>query len=321
MNKVLYIVVPCYNEEEVLTETIKQISKKIHELIIKGKISIDSKMLLVDDGSKDSTWSQIESAHKNNSVCFGLKLSRNTGHQNALLAGLMTAKEHADMVISMDADLQDSIDAIDEMVDKFYEGNDIIYGIRNKRKKDTVFKRFTAETFYKIMSFLGAEIIYNHADYRLMSKKALEGLAQFKEVNLFLRGIVPLIGYNTDTVYYERAERIAGESKYPLKKMVAFAVEGITSFSIKPIRLITSLGLVVFMVSILMLAYSLARYFSGHVVDGWASIMVSLWAIGGAIILAIGVIGEYIGKIYLESKARPKYIIEKMLLDKRNGNR
>lgn len=315
MRETLYLVVPCYNEQEVLPETAKRLNKKLTSLIDTERISKHSKIVLVNDGSKDSTWEIITQLHDNNSLFLGVNLSRNKGHQNALLAGLMVAKEYADMVISMDADLQDDIDAIDEMVDKYYEGNDIVYGVRKKRETDTFFKRFTAESFYKIMKILGVETVYNHADYRLMSKRALEGLARFKEVNLFLRGIVPLIGYKSDIVYYDRSERFAGESKYPLKKMIAFAIEGITSLSIKPIRMITAMGLVVFIVSIIMLIYSLIQQFTGHVVVGWASIMVSLWAIGGATIFAIGVIGEYIGKIYLETKARPKYIIESLLIN------
>lgn len=313
---VLYIVIPCYNEQEVLPETAKRIKKKIASLIEAKRISELSKIIFVNDGSKDCTWDIITQLNESDSLFYGVGLSRNKGHQNALLAGLMVAKESADMVISMDADLQDDIDAIDEMIDKYNKGCDIVYGVRKKRETDSFFKRFTAETFYKIMRALGVDTVYNHADYRLMSKRALDGLAQFKEVNLFLRGIVPLIGYKYDVVYYDRSERFAGESKYPLKKMIAFAIEGITSLSIKPIRMITSMGLVVFIISIIMLIYSLVQQFTGHVVPGWASIMVSLWAIGGATIFAIGVIGEYIGKIYLETKARPKYIIENMLADK-----
>lgn len=313
---VLYIVIPCYNEQEVLPETAKRIKKKIASLIEAKRISESSKIMFVNDGSKDCTWDIITQLNESDSLFYGVDLSRNKGHQNALLAGLMVAKEYADMVISMDADLQDDIEAIDEMIDKYHEGCDIVYGVRKKRETDSFFKRFTAETFYKVMKALGVETVYNHADYRLMSKRALEGLAQFKEVNLFLRGIVPLIGYKSDVVYYNRSERFAGESKYPLKKMIAFAIEGITSLSIKPIRMITSMGLIVFIVSIIMLIYSLVQQFTGHVVPGWASIMVSLWAIGGATIFAIGVIGEYIGKIYLETKARPKYIIENILADK-----
>ena len=247
-----------------------------------------------------------------------MDLTRNRGHQNALLAGLMTAKDRADAVISMDADLQDDIDAVDAMVDAYHQGCDIVYGVRSSRKKDTFFKRFTAEGVYKLMNAMGAETVFNHADYRLMSKRALEGLAQFREVNLFLRGIVPMIGYRTGTVEYERGERFAGESKYPLKKMLSFAMEGITSLSVKPIRMITALGFVVFLISILMLIYSIVRWAMGETILGWASLICSVWAIGGLILLSLGVIGEYIGKIYLETKERPRFLIREVLED-RNG--
>lgn len=314
-SQTLYIVIPCFNEEAVLRETAKRIRFKINKLIVSGKISEDSKVLFVNDGSGDSTWDIIAELHSMNKLYYGVNLSRNRGHQNALLAGLMVAKEKADIVISMDADLQDDINAIDEMIDKYHEGNDIVYGVRNKRETDTLFKRVTAELFYKLMKALGADTVYNHADYRLMSRRALTGLSDFKEVNLFLRGIVPLIGYKSDIVYYERSERFAGESKYPLKKMISFALEGITSLSVKPIRMITIMGFFIFVISLFMLIYSLIQKFTGNVVEGWSSLIVSIWAIGGAIILSIGVIGEYIGKIYLETKARPKYIIEEKLTD------
>ena len=310
---ILYLVIPCYNEEAVLPETARQLLAKMNSMFDRGMISRESRILFVNDGSKDRTWEIIEELHASNSIYSGVKLSRNKGHQNALLAGLMTAKEKADMMISLDADLQDDVDVIDQMVEKYYAGNDIVYGVRSARKTDTFFKKFTAQGFYKIMQAMGVEIVYNHADYRLMSKRAVEGLAQFKEVNLFLRGIVPLIGYKSDVVTYERHERFAGESKYPLKKMLAFATDGITSFSIKPIRLITSCGILIFGVSILMLIYFLAVHFMGRTVAGWTSMIVSVWAIGGLQLLAIGIVGEYIGKIYLETKARPKYIIETVL--------
>ena len=313
MNNILYIVIPCYNEEEVLPVTAKRLKVKMNSLIEKRKISPESRVVMVNDGSKDKTWSIIKALHEEDPLFSGINLSRNRGHQNALLAGLMTVKDLADAVISMDADLQDDINAIDEMVDKFLDGCDIVYGVRSKRTTDSFFKRFTAESFYRLMNAMGANTVFNHADYRLMSKRALEGLAQFKEVNLFLRGIVPMIGYRTDTVTYERSERFAGESKYPLKKMVAFAMEGITSLSVKPIRLITGLGFVVFMVSIIMLIYIFVRFCMGATVAGWASVAVSVWAIGGLMLLSIGVVGEYIGKIYLESKARPRFIIEQFL--------
>lgn len=311
----LYLVVPCYNEEEVLPETSKRLSKKMSSLMEKGLISADSRVIFVNDGSKDKTWEIITDLHKQNKLFGGICLSRNRGHQNALLAGLMTVKDECDAVISMDADLQDDINAIDEMVEKYNEGYDVVYGVRSSRKKDTFFKRTTAQGFYKLMKAMGVETVYNHADYRLMSRRALDGLAEFKEVNLFLRGMVPLVGFRHATVTYERGERFAGESKYPLKKMLAFAFEGITSLSIKPIRLICTLGVLIFCVSIGMLIYSLIRHFMGHTIAGWASLAVSIWALGGIQLLAIGVIGEYIGKIYLESKQRPRFLISDYLND------
>lgn len=312
---ILYVVVPCYNEQEVLAETSKRLKEKYNSLIQSKKIDEKSRIVFVNDGSKDNTWNIIKELHRQDSVFSGINLSRNRGHQNALLAGLMTVKEHADVVISMDADLQDDINAIDEMLEKYMSGSDIVYGVRSKRATDTFFKRFTAESFYKIMNWLGANTVYNHADYRLMSKRAIEALSQFKEVNLFLRGMVPMIGYQTDVVYYERSERFAGESKYPLKKMIQFAVEGITSLSTKPIKLIMNLGLFIFLFSFVILIYSLVRHFMGDTVAGWTTIIVSIWAIGGLILLSLGIIGEYIGKIYLESKERPRYIIDEFLND------
>lgn len=311
----LYLVIPCYNEEEVLPETSKQLRAKMETLMAAGKISKESRIVFVNDGSKDRTWEIIESLHKENPLFQGIKLSRNKGHQNALLAGLMTVKEHCDMAISMDADLQDDINAIDGMLEKYAEGCDIVYGVRNARDTDTAFKRKTAEGYYKVMGLLGADIVYNHADYRLMSKRALDGLEQFKEVNLFLRGVVPMIGYKSDKVYYARKERFAGESKYPLKKMLAFAWEGLTSLSVKPIRMIMTLGSVIFLVSIAMLIYSVVRHAMGATLVGWTSTVVSIWAIGGLQLLAIGIIGEYIGKVYLETKQRPKFIVEEYLKD------
>jgi glycosyltransferase involved in cell wall biosynthesis len=312
-NDILYLVIPCYNEEAVLHETAKQLLAKMNSMFERNMISRESKIMFVNDGSKDRTWEIIEELHASNPIYSGVKLSRNKGHQNALLAGLMTAKEKADMTISLDADLQDDVDVIDQMVEKYYEGNDVVYGVRSARKTDTFFKKFTAQSFYKIMQAMGVDIVYNHADYRLMSKRALEGLSEFKEVNLFLRGIVPLIGYKSDVVTYERHERFAGESKYPLKKMLAFATDGITSFSIKPIRLITTCGFLIFAVSLLMLLYFLVVHFMGRTIHGWTSTIVSIWAIGGLQLLAIGIVGEYIGKIYLETKERPKFIIEEIL--------
>lgn len=269
--------------------------------------------MLVDDGSKDKTWSLIEQLVNDNEYFVGLKLSRNRGHQNAVLAGLMTAKDEADVVISMDADLQDDINAIDRFLEEYEKGYDVVYGVRSSRKTDTVFKRSTALTFYKLMQKMGVEVVYNHADFRLMSKRVLMHLADYKEVNLFLRGMVPLVGFKSTTVEYERAERFAGKSKYPLKKMISFALDGITSLSVKPIRMIFSLGLVIFIISLIMLIYALIRYIMGLTVAGWTSILGSIWLLGGIQLLAMGVVGEYIGKIYNETKARPRFIIETYL--------
>ena len=313
----VFLAIPCYNEQEVLPDTSKQLREKMNSLINSGKISDKSRIVFINDGSADNTWQIISELHSSDKIFQGIKLSRNKGHQNALLAGLMTLRDKCDAVISLDADLQDDINAIDEMIEKFINGCDIVYGVRSARKTDTFFKKTTAEGFYKIMSAMGVETVYNHADYRLMSRRALEGLSQYKEVNLFLRGIVPMVGYKTDVVYYERHERFAGESKYPLKKMLSFAMEGITSLSVKPIRMITSLGVIIFAVSIIMLIYFLVRLFMGATVLGWTSLAVSVWAIGGLQLLAIGVIGEYIGKIYLETKGRPRYIIETYLDDEK----
>ncbi len=320
MPDILYIVVPCYNEQDVLVETAKRLIKKVNCLIEAERISEKSRILLVDDGSRDKTWEIITELYSESRLISGIKLSRNRGHQNALLAGLMTAKDRADAVISMDADLQDDINAVDQMLDKYYQDYDIVYGVRSNREKDTFFKKSTALGFYKFMSFLGAETVYNHADYRLMSKRALEGLSRFKEKNLFLRGLVPLIGYRSDYVYYTRGERFAGESKYPFKKMLAFALDGITSFSVKPIRYITVLGFLMFLVSVALLAYSVIRWLIGASVLGWASLICSIWAIGGLIMLSLGVIGEYIGKVYIEVKDRPNYIIEEILDESREEN-
>lgn len=309
----LYIVIPCYNEEEVLPETSRRLKEKLTALQEAGRITADSRVLLVDDGSKDRTWELISKLHIEDPLFSGVKLSRNRGHQNALLAGLFCAKDRADAVISMDADLQDDIDAVDGFLEKFAEGAEIVYGVRSSRKKDTFFKKFTAEAFYKLMSFMGADVVFNHADYRLLSNRALNGLFEFKEVNLFLRGIVPMVGYKSDVVYYERNERFAGESKYPLKKMLAFAFEGITSLSIRPIRLIISLGTIMLLFSVAMLIYFLVQHALGHTVAGWTSLIVSIWAIGALQLISIGVIGEYIGKVYLETKQRPRFIVEKFV--------
>lgn len=313
MDNKLYLVIPCYNEEEVLSETSKRLKEKLLQLINAGKADAGSRIVFVNDGSKDRTWEIIKALHEEDAVFSGINLSRNRGHQNALLAGLMTVRDYADVTISMDADLQDDIDAIDEMMDKYLKGTDIVYGVRSSRARDTFFKKATAEGFYRLMNAMGANTVFNHADYRLMSRRALEGLSEFHEVNLFLRGMVPMIGYTSDVVYYERGERFAGESKYPLGKMLSFAIEGITSLSIKPIRLITFLGFFIFLASIGILIYSLVRHFLGETIVGWTTLMVSVWAIGGLILLSLGVVGEYIGKIYLETKARPRFLIEQFL--------
>lgn len=313
MADTLYIVVPCYNEEAVLPETARRLGDKLTALTAAGQISEQSRVLFVNDGSGDRTWELISALHERDLRFSGVDLSRNRGHQNALLAGLMTARDRCDMAVSMDADLQDDVDAIDAMVEQYQKGCDVVYGVRSSRRKDSFFKRFTAEGFYRLMNALGAETVFNHADFRLLSKRALEGLTEFKEVNLFLRGIVPMIGYPSAVVEYERGERFAGESKYPLKKMLAFALEGITSLSTKPIRMITGLGFLIFLVSIAMLIYSIVRWATGATILGWASVICSVWAIGGLILLSLGVIGEYIGKIYLETKARPRFLIREVL--------
>ena len=311
--KTLYIVVPCYNEEEVLHETTKRLKEKLDKLIKNKKIKKDSKVLYVNDGSKDNTWAIIEEINKNDKMFTGISLSRNRGHQNALVAGLLTAKEHADIIISMDADLQDDINAIDEMIEKNNNGCDIVYGVRNKREKDSWFKRTTAEGFYKFMKIMGVDVVFNHADYRLTSKRVLDNFADYHEVNLFLRGIFPLIGFKSDIVYYERNERFAGVSKYPIKKMLNFAWDGITSFSVKPIRMVLNIGIIMFAISIIMLIYALTVKILGNTVSGWTFIICSIWMIAGVQMLSLGIIGEYIGKIYSETKARPRFIIEKDL--------
>lgn len=313
--KTLYIVIPCYNEEEVIHETTRRLKIKLNHLIEYETILPNSRVVFVDDGSKDNTWQIINEIHELDNLFLGLKLTRNRGHQNALLAGLMCAKEYADIVISMDADLQDDIEAIDAFIQASIDGNDIVYGVRNKREKDTFFKRVSAELFYKFMILMGVEIVFNHADYRLMSKRALNDLEQFDEVNLFLRGLVPLLGYKSTKVYYDRTERFAGESKYPLRKMLAFAFEGITSFSIKPIRLILHASFMMFVISIFIIIYTLYRYSIGETVSGWAFLNISIWFIAGVQTLLLGIVGEYIGKIYSETKKRPKYFIETFLQD------
>lgn len=313
--EVLYVVVPCYNEEEVLTETTKRLKEKLEKLIKDKKISDKSRVMYVNDGSKDNTWNLIEDISNKENLFTGISLSRNRGHQNALLAGLMTAKNYADIVISMDADLQDDINAIDEMLEKYNNGAQIVYGVRSSRKKDTVFKRVTAEGFYKFMKLMGVEVVFNHADYRLTSKRVLEELENYGEINLFLRGMFPLIGFKTDIVYYERNERFAGNSKYPLKKMLSFAWEGITSFSVKPIKMILNVGIIMFALSIIMIIYSIVSKCLGNAVDGWTFITCSIWLVSGIQMLSLGIVGEYIGKIYSETKRRPRFIISRNLIE------
>jgi glycosyltransferase involved in cell wall biosynthesis len=310
---ILYIVIPCYNEEEVLAETTKRLKLKLTKLINDKIISSSSRVMYVNDGSKDQTWDIIKNINKEEKLFTGISLSRNRGHQNALVAGLLTAKEYADVVISMDADLQDDIDAIDEMLNKYHQGCDIVYGVRSARKNDTWFKRTTAQSFYRFMSTMGVDIIYNHADYRLTSKRVLDEFANYKEVNLFLRGIFPLIGFKTDVVYYERAERFAGVSKYPLKKMLNLAWDGITSFSIKPIRLILNMGIISTIISILTMIILFITLLCGNNISGLTFALTGLWILGSIILLALGIVGEYVGKIYGETKARPRYIISENL--------
>ena len=313
---VLYIVIPCYNEEEVLPVTSGLFLEKIKSLIVSGKVAPESRVMFVNDGSKDRTWEIIQELAASDEHFEGVSLSRNRGHQNALLGGLMTARDRADITISIDCDGQDDINAMDAMVDEYLAGCDVVYGVRSKRETDTWFKRTTAEGFYKVMNALGAETVYNHADYRLLSRRALEGLAQFKEVNLFLRGLVPLVGYRSSSVYYERAERMAGESHYPLKKMLAFAFDGITSLSVKPIRLITGLGFFISLASFIGIIWVLLTKLFGVTVSGWASMACAIFFMGGVQLLCLGVIGEYIGKIYNETKARPRFIISETTFDK-----
>ena len=306
---VLYIVIPCYNEEAVLPITSKQFEAKIKELIKDKKISKNSRVLFVNDGSKDNTWSIIKQLSEESEYFEGISLSRNRGHQNALLAGLMEAKDKCDISISIDCDGQDDINAMNEMIEKYLEGTEVVYGVRSSRETDTFFKKFTAESFYKLLNAMGAEVIFNHADYRLISAKVLEAFSDFKEVNLFLRGMIPLVGFKSDSVYYERHERLAGESHYPLSKMLSLAFDGITSLSIRPIRFITAVGVAVAFLSFIGVLYTLISKFRGHTVDGWTSTTCILCFVSGVQLISLGVIGEYIGKIYLETKQRPRYII------------
>ena len=314
MEEILYLVVPCYNEEEVLIETSRRLFGKINKMINEEKISKKSKILFVNDGSKDKTWDIIEGLYNKNSIFSGVNLSRNRGHQNALLAGLMVAKEYADMVISLDADLQDDIDVIEKFVEEYYSGSDIVYGVRSSRKTDTFFKRTTALGFYKFMDKLGVNVVYNHADYRLMSCRAIQQLCRFRERNLYLRGLVPLIGYQTACVYYNRDKRFAGESKYPFKKMLNFAIDGITSFSVKPVRMVFWLGCIFILIAVCVTIWTLRAYYFHDTVPGWSSLMISLWLVGGTILVSLGIVGEYIGKIYIEVKNRPRYNEEELLL-------
>ena len=309
----LALVVPCYNEEEVLEISAKELKRVLTDLIEKKKISEDSFVLFVNDGSKDKTWELIEKEHKESNMICGLKLAGNVGHQFALTAGLIAAKDMADITVSIDADLQDDTSVIEEMIDKYHEGKDIVYGVRNDRTKDSWFKRTTAQGFYKVMDVMGVKTVYNHADFRLMSKRAVEHFSQYGETNLYLRGMMPLIGYETDCVYYERKERVAGESKYPLKKMLALAWNGITSISVKPISMITGLGFLIIVLCILAAIYAFVSYFCGNVQPGWTSLILSIWFLGGVQLIAIGMIGQYIGKIYIEVKHRPRYNIETLL--------
>lgn len=312
----LAIVVPCYNEEEVLKIASEALRGVLDDLIGKGKIAEDSFVLFVNDGSKDRTWELIEEEHKAHpDKVRGVKLAGNVGHQFALTAGLITAKDMSDVTVSIDADLQDDTAVIEEMIDKFHEGKDIVYGVRRERRTDTFFKRVTAQGFYKVMEIMGVKTVYNHADFRLMSKRAVEQFSQYKETNLYLRGMMPLIGYQTDMVYYDRKERVAGESKYPLKKMLALAFNGISSFSVKPISLILGMGIFIILASLIAAVYAFISYFTGHVVPGWTSLILSIWFLGGLQLLAIGLVGQYIGKIYIEVKHRPRYNIEKILAD------
>ncbi|MCM1026886.1 MAG: glycosyltransferase family 2 protein [Roseburia sp.] len=313
MNK-LAIVVPCYNEEEVLKIASEALRGVLDDLAEKGKISEDSFLLFVNDGSKDRTWELIEEEHELYPTrVLGVKLAGNVGHQFALTAGLITAKDMCDVTISIDADLQDDVAVIEEMIDRYHEGCDIVYGVRKERKTDSFFKRFTAQSFYRLLKLMGVKTVYNHADFRLMSKRAVEEFSRYRETNLFLRGMMPLLGYRTDSVYYDRKVRVAGESKYPLKKMLALAFDGISSFSVKPISLILGIGMFIVAASFLALVYALVSYCTGHVVPGWTSLILSIWFLGGIQLLAIGIVGQYIGKIYMEVKQRPRYNIETVL--------
>ncbi len=316
----LYIIIPCYNEEEVLPLTSGLFLAKLKELVDRGKISDDSRILFVNDGSRDRTWEIICRLAESDEHYMGISQSRNRGHQNAVLAGLMEVKDQCDITISIDCDGQDDIDAMDEMVECYLGGSDVVYGVRNNRDSDTFFKRFSAELFYKLLNWMGVECVFNHADYRLLSARVLQALAEFKEVNIFLRGMVPLVGFNSTSVYYKREERMAGESHYPLKKMLALAIDGITSLSVKPIRMITSLGFMVSLLSFIGILWVIISYVAGSTVAGWASTTCILCFMGGVQLLSLGVIGEYVGKIYMETKARPRYIISERTRDRIQKN-
>lgn len=313
MAEILYIVVPCYNEDEVLDETTKRLVDKLNRMMQLGKIDAESRILYVDDGSSDNTWNHIEKLYEREPLVTGIKLSRNKGHQNALIAGLFAASEHADMIVSMDADLQDDIEVLDKFVDEYYKGSQIVYGVRKSRKKDSVFKKTTAILFYKMMKAMGVELVYNHADYRLMSKRAVQELMNYKEVNLFLRGIIPLIGFKSSVVEYDRGSRFAGKSKYPLRKMIYFAIDGLTSTSVRPIRMITMFGLFSVVISIVYAIYVIVGHFHGATIPGWTTSVLLICFFGGAQVMCTGIVGEYVGKIYLETKSRPRYIIEEKL--------
>lgn len=313
MKNKLFVVVPCYNEEEVLLETASRLKEKMHNLIRNGKISPDSRILFVNDGSKDNTWTMIKDLSRADTLFSGISLSRNRGHQNALLAGLFTAQGKSDVVISMDADLQDDIDAVDKMVDEFLDGYDVVYGVRDNRDKDSFFKKFTAEGYYKLLDTMGCQVVFNHADYRLLSSRALDALSQYGEQNMFVRGIIPMLGYKSAIVTYERAARFAGESKYSVKKMLALAFDGIVSLSLKPLRLITGLGIILLVLAAALFAYSIVRLCMGHTIFNWKIMTISIWGVGGLVLLALGIIGEYIGRAYMELKQRPRYHIGEMV--------
>ena len=313
MKPVLYIITPCYNEEEALPHTAPKLVALLQKMAEDGQIDPQSRLTLVDDGSRDKTWKVIEALASRHPEVEGLKLAHNAGHQNALWAGMMTVREKADAIVTIDADLQDDVNAIPQFVEKMAEGADVVYGVRKKRDTDTAFKRATAHAFYRFMRTMGADVVNDHADYRLLSRRALDALADFGEVNLFLRGMVPLLGFKTEQVYYDRGERVAGESKYPLRKMIAFAVEGVTSFSVKPIRMVIALGFMFALLGLLMALYAVVQACLGQTVSGWASLMVSVWIVGGVQLMALGLIGIYVGKIYTEVKRRPKFIVERYL--------